>query len=300
MIDYREDNRWSVYVHIVPKSISGYENDKYYVGITSRIPSERWGRDGKCYSRQIFGKAISKYGWDNIIHEVIARKLTKEEAEKMEQKLISELNSHMFGCGYNMTMGGLGILPNELSTKRRRERMSGEGNYWYGKTHTEHTKELISLNHHDCSGGNNSQAKIIYQFSLDGEFLKEYPSSKEAHEETNTNRNGISKACLGNRIANGFLWAYQDNIIIENNIIKRKEKDYVTKKLTSKEVYAFTSSGEYINKYESCVIASKEFEGFSKDGISQCARNSGKYKGIKWRYKEDIIEVNNTFKIKDI
>ena len=35
MIDYREDNQWTVYVHIVPKELSGYKNDKYYVGITS-------------------------------------------------------------------------------------------------------------------------------------------------------------------------------------------------------------------------------------------------------------------------
>ncbi len=38
MIDYRNDNKWSEYVHIVPKQLSNNENDKFYVGITSQVP----------------------------------------------------------------------------------------------------------------------------------------------------------------------------------------------------------------------------------------------------------------------
>lgn len=35
-------NNYIVYVHIVPKEISGYNWDKYYVGITSQTPKKRW------------------------------------------------------------------------------------------------------------------------------------------------------------------------------------------------------------------------------------------------------------------
>lgn len=42
MIDNRENNHWTVYVHIIPKELSGYDWDKYYVGITSQLPSKRW------------------------------------------------------------------------------------------------------------------------------------------------------------------------------------------------------------------------------------------------------------------
>ena len=31
MIDNRENNHWTVYVHIIPKELSGYDWDKYYV-----------------------------------------------------------------------------------------------------------------------------------------------------------------------------------------------------------------------------------------------------------------------------
>ena len=42
MTDYIEDKKWTVYVHIVPKELSGYEWDKYYVGITSNEVNKRW------------------------------------------------------------------------------------------------------------------------------------------------------------------------------------------------------------------------------------------------------------------
>ena len=46
MINYRENNIWSVYIHISP-------SDKYYVGITSQNPiSARW-RNGKGYRNNL-------------------------------------------------------------------------------------------------------------------------------------------------------------------------------------------------------------------------------------------------------
>lgn len=247
----------------------------------------------------MFGNVITKYGWDNIEHHIIAKNITKEEAEEMEQALISELKSHDFEFGYNMTMGGLKIVPNEHSTKKRSKRMQGEGNHWFGKKHSEETKELISLNHHDCSGGNNSQAKKVYQFTMDGEFVEAYSSSKEANEKTGTSRRGISHACICNGVSNGFLWTYEDNIVLVDGKITMRECKYKPQKLTKKEAYAFTLDGTYICKYESCGIASKSIEGMKKDGISRSARSKGEYKGIKWIYKDDVIEVDNTFKIKE-
>lgn len=33
-IDYRTETPYKLYIHIVPKKITGYDHDKYYVGIT--------------------------------------------------------------------------------------------------------------------------------------------------------------------------------------------------------------------------------------------------------------------------
>ena len=68
MIDNRENNIWTVYVHIVPKEISDYDYDKYYVGITSKTVEFRWKKDGYGYINQPFYNAIQKYGWNNIEH----------------------------------------------------------------------------------------------------------------------------------------------------------------------------------------------------------------------------------------
>ena len=111
MIDNREDTRWSLYVHIVPKEISGYDHDKYYVGITcKKRPQNRWGRNGNCYKGQYFMEAIKKYGWNNMQHEIITTNLTKNEAEKFEIRLIKELNSTNSEFGYNISKGGKYIL----------------------------------------------------------------------------------------------------------------------------------------------------------------------------------------------
>lgn len=109
MIDYREDARWTVYVHIVPREISGYDHDKYYVGITSQTLKQRWRTNGKGYERNtLFYKAIQKYGWDNLQHEVIATNLTHDEACDFEKKIIKELNANHRDYGYNTTLGGEG------------------------------------------------------------------------------------------------------------------------------------------------------------------------------------------------
>ena len=53
-----------VYIHTCP-------NGKRYVGITTAPkPEYRWGRNGEGYKGQLFGKAILKYGWSSITHEV--------------------------------------------------------------------------------------------------------------------------------------------------------------------------------------------------------------------------------------
>lgn len=109
-IDYRKDNHWTVYIHIVPKEISGYEHDKYYVGITSFKPQARWQKDGYGYHTQYFYKAIQKYGWDNIEHIILASNITKNEATKMETKMINLLHSSESTYGYNVSNGGFGVL----------------------------------------------------------------------------------------------------------------------------------------------------------------------------------------------
>ena len=113
MIDYRDDNKWTVYVHIVPKDVSGNERDKYYVGVTCQDMCNRWGNgSGILYKKcKRFFEAIQLFGWDNLQHEIIASNLTESEAYDLEKKLIFELKSYDNKFGYNMSLGGQGLSP---------------------------------------------------------------------------------------------------------------------------------------------------------------------------------------------
>lgn len=104
MVEYPiscEIRKWSVYVHI--NKING----KKYVGLTSKKPSHRWGKDGKNYKNtKHFFAAINKYGWDNFIHIVLEQNLTKTEASNLEIILIAVWKTTNQNYGYNFQIGG--------------------------------------------------------------------------------------------------------------------------------------------------------------------------------------------------
>ena len=65
-----QEKRWVLYLHTVSKELSGYDHDKYYVGISSNL-KRIWEYKGCSYKGQPFYNAIQKYGCDNIKHEFI-------------------------------------------------------------------------------------------------------------------------------------------------------------------------------------------------------------------------------------
>ena len=191
MIDYREDARWTVYIHIVPKEISNYSHDKYYVGITSQNPKRRWQNGIGYKTNEYFYRAIHKYKWSNISHEIIANNLTHDEACDMEKVLIQKLKSNDYTYGYNQTIGG--------------------------DTHL----------HRTYKGFGNPQAKPIYQFDIDYKFIQKFPSSIEADKATGARS---AEAARDGYLSGNSYWAREENIIIENNKIKIKNESLLTGK----------------------------------------------------------------------
>ena len=132
-------SNYIVYMHISPSG-------KRYIGITSQEPKKRWN-NGKGYKGQIFYNAINKYGWDNIEHIIIAKELTKEEAEWLEIELIREFDTTNPSKGYNVTKGGegtSGYKPTDEQRQKHSERVSGENNPMFGRQHTEEWKQNMS------------------------------------------------------------------------------------------------------------------------------------------------------------
>ncbi len=197
-------------------------SNKKYIGITSKKPIERW-QNGKGYRENIyFTRAIKKYGFDNFQHIIIAKGLTKDEAEWLEIELIREWDTTNKNKGYNIALGGKGSKGcnhTEEWKKEHSERMSGKGNPMFGNCHTENTKEKIRKGqierlknkenhpmyeqHHTedakerireaNSGANNHGARKVICITTNEIFL----TVKEGAEKYNCCRSQITKCCKG-------------------------------------------------------------------------------------------------------
>ena len=107
-----KERNYTVYMHICP-------NRKKYIGITKSNPNDRW-KNGKSYkTQQLFFRAIQKYGWDNIKHEILFNNLTKEEAERKEIELIALYKSNQREYGYNVANGGNCVGSVSEETKKK-------------------------------------------------------------------------------------------------------------------------------------------------------------------------------------
>lgn len=94
-------------------------SEKYYIGITSKNPNERW-KNGKGYSHNPhLTNAINKYGWDSFEKTIIANNLSFEIASRFEQRLIKECDSYI--NGYNQSWGGENSPSFNMSQEARRK-----------------------------------------------------------------------------------------------------------------------------------------------------------------------------------
>lgn len=146
---------YTVYMHILPKEVSGHKNDKYYIGITRSEPKVRW-KSGYGYRKQLFGKAIKKYGWDKFEHKIIETGLSSEQAKNEEISLIEKYRSCDRQYGYNVTTGGDGVLPREIVEKMAMKISVANK----GRKLSEETKRKIAEKHKGRKLTQEQRAKI--------------------------------------------------------------------------------------------------------------------------------------------
>ena len=179
-------------MHICP-------NNKKYVGITKQKPNKRW-RNGNGYKGQYFYNAIKEYGWDNIQHIIIARKLSKEDAEWLEAQLININKTYDNNFGYNIALQGTTrpsyTMSDDIKTKIS-DAQKGNKNHFYGKTHTEETKRKMSKGVKNSNrknfNNNKDKNKSIICLTTKRIFL----SFKEAAAYYDIDYTKISHCCKG-------------------------------------------------------------------------------------------------------
>lgn len=157
------DNNYKVYKHTCP-------NGKVYIGITKDSVKNRW-ESGWGYKSNIhFFKAIVKYGWINIKHEVLFEGLSKEDAEKKEIELIAQYRSSDRNYGYNFDLGG--FLHNVYEKDREEIKKFKAGAVLAER------ERLRSIEYVDKIVG-----RKVYKYTLDGNLIQVFNSCKEAAED---------------------------------------------------------------------------------------------------------------------
>lgn len=298
--DYK---KWTVYKHTTP-------SNKVYIGITSQEPEKRW-LSGHGYRNTYFAKAIKKYGWENIKHEIIFSQLDEVEAKEKEVELIELYQSYDRQYGYNCTRGGDGTaglirskeqiqnLKNLLSKTVYQRKLDGTLiKKWNGIREIErqtgfHRHNITACCNKKCFQSHGylwsfdeyyiakkpkrKNCKTVYQYDLNGKFIKRWNSLADIEKELGYHKNNISHCCLStSSSAYGYIWKYEkkNNIKYENKNIKKIKK-----------VYQLTKSMQLIKIWDSLGDIEKEL-GHSKSVIQQCCVCKLKTAyGFIWRYE---------------
>ena len=323
----KKDRKYTVYIH------RNKINNHAYIGKTHNI-NERWRRNGVYYQQQdkngkyqqpVFAYALKKYTWDGFEHIIFAENLTEQEAGHIEKILIAIFKTNICKYnkphyGYNMTDGGEGASGRTISEETRKlmgkiakERLSvPENNPFYGKKHTEESKEKMRVyaknrppefnkmlsdiakerfskpencpmfgKHLSDSAKqiiSDTHSIPVIQLTLFGDFVNEYKSSDEVEAILGIDSSSVRRCCTGNQLsAGGFQWVEKEKYNPSNTYV------YIDPSLVP--VVQLSPDGTFIAEYQSIIDAHKA-TGVGESDIRRCCasdfRTAG---GFIWIYK---------------
>jgi len=212
-----------------------------YIGITCKPLRYRLTQHINSSKSQNTHKAnwINKLTNDNCkpIIEILVDNLTYEESLLLEVEYIKKYRE--IGNITNITAGGdsnpalldsvkekisksrIGKCLKEETKKKLRDMFTGDKNPFYDKKHTNESKEKMS-NAVKKSFSNieiieklstikNKIKRPLYQFDMNGNFIKEWDSVSRIKRELNFDRKTIKQVCNGvYKQAYGFIWKYKN------------------------------------------------------------------------------------------
>lgn len=237
-----KNNNYTVYVHRLPKEVSNYEYDKYYVGLTSATVNKRWGTKGQgYYSNKYFKKDIFQFGWENFEHIIIAENLIPEQAGFIEKVLITILHSVDLDLGYNRTRGG------EMVTVPARKKMSllrlQQEEFIHGLPLED---QLMIKESRYKRGGEHFGAKEVHQFTIDGKYIQSFPSCQDAAKTL-----GVTPSTIYSVASHRAPSCKQSLLEYNNNVIKTENgyeliHNYYHVNTRCKPIVIYNKSKEFV------------------------------------------------------
>lgn len=133
--------------------------------------------------------------------------IVNHKTENKDFNFVAIVNSEIISSSiewctqlHNMNFGSL--------KERQSENNKGEKNGMYGKHHSKETKEKYSIMFKGKP--NYKKRKPILQYTLDGEFVKEWVSGKEIYQTLGFSQGNISSCCSGVlKSAYEFIWKFK-------------------------------------------------------------------------------------------
>lgn len=321
MEEKKENRNYCVYVHTSPSG-------KKYVGQTGKTPEERWGKNGSHYLKKekngeymhiAFARAILKYGWDNIKHEIVASNLTREEADNLESLLIEKLNTKNRDYGYNLKDGGLGgggfseetlkkmsevhkgIKQSEETIRKRAEKLKGANNPNFGKPMSEEqrkklskalmgrkqSEETIRKRVEKLKGENNPN----YGKKMSEEQKKKLRESNLGRRHSEETKKKISNATKGEK--NPF-YGKQHSEESKRKMSKSHKGQLVgAEHPNSKGIAQYDSKGSLVRFWD-CISEAERELNLSNGSIHNCCKGiQKKAGGFIWRYAD--VEITDEY-----
>lgn len=211
-------------------------NNKIYIGQDSKNNPEYLG------SGTLLKRSIEKYGKENFIKEILEHCETRQELNEKEIYWIKYHRENNYEL-YNITDGGSGgdtyknnpnlpqilksisdaIIEKNKDPQYKKNMSEGNKRTWSDPEFKKKMSEKRKGENNPMFGihryGENAPGwgkcrKVIIQYDLDMNFIKEYESLKIASLETSCNMNNIINCCK-NRIPNykNYIWKYKSDVI---------------------------------------------------------------------------------------
>lgn len=114
-------------------------NGKVYIGQTVN-PQQRW-KPNRYKTSTYFYAAITKYGWENFEHRILAQTEKYDQADILEKYYISFFDSRNPQKGYNILQGGNSL--GDYYSKEQNRKRQGELRKKYIEQHPKYKEVLL-------------------------------------------------------------------------------------------------------------------------------------------------------------